>query len=323
MSLNQELADLLHSLAALMELRGENQFKVIAFQKVSRIIRESNIDFKKCMEEGKLCDIEGIGKGSQQIIEEYIQTGKSSVFEEVAASVPAGLVPLMSIEGLGPKTINLLWKERGVTSLEELEKLITSGGITGVKGIGAKKIETIRAGIETYRKRVAEGPINRRAGIMEALVPAEELIVHIRAIPGILRAEMAGSLRRRRETIADIDFVGAVKDMDATDKIMSAFTRIPSVVQVIVTGPSKTSVKIANGMQLDLRLVPEENFGAALLYFTGSKEHNVKIRGLALKKKMTLNEWGLYKLDEYEKATKETAKPPALAGGGNGISRTE
>src|SRR6186997_2766849 len=134
MSLNQELAELFHSLAALMELRGENTFKVLAFQKVSRIIRESSIDFRKCMEEGKLCDIEGIGKGSQQIIEEFIQTGKSSVFEEVAASVPAGLVPLMSIEGLGPKTINLLWKERGVTSLEELQKMLAGGGLTGVKG---------------------------------------------------------------------------------------------------------------------------------------------------------------------------------------------
>jgi DNA polymerase (family 10) len=320
MSLNQELAELFHSLAALMELRGENVFKVIAFQKVARIIRESSLDFKKCMEEGKLCDIEGIGKGSQQIIEEYIQTGKSSVFEEIAATVPAGLVPLMSIEGLGPKTINLLWKERGVTSLEEMEKQITSGALAGVKGIGAKKIETIRAGIESYKNRAATGPIDRRTGIMEALVPADELITRVRAIPGVIRAEIAGSLRRRRETIADIDFVGAVKDMDATGPIMASFIKLPGVVQVMVTGPSKTSVKIANGMQVDLRLVPEENFGAALLYFTGSKEHNVKIRGLALKKKMTLSEWGLYKLDEYEKAKKEVAKPPALAGG---ISRTE
>src|SRR5215217_1805345 len=118
MSLNQELSDLFQNLASLMELRGENTFKVIAFQKVSRIIRESNIDFRKCMEEGTLCDIEGVGKGSQQIIEEYINTGKSTVFEEVAAAVPRGLIPLMSIEGLGAKTINLLWKERGITSLE-------------------------------------------------------------------------------------------------------------------------------------------------------------------------------------------------------------
>jgi DNA polymerase (family 10) len=320
MSFNQELADLFQSLSALLELRGENVFKVIAFQKVGRIIRESNIDLKKCMEEGKLCEIEGIGKASQQIIEEYIQTGKSSVFEEVAASVPRGLVPLMSIEGLGPKTINLLWKERGITSLDELEKTLTSGALSGVKGLGAKKIETIRAGIEAYKTRAAGGEVTRRTGIMEALVAGEALLEGVRGLKGVLRAEVAGSLRRRRETIADIDIVGAVKEMSDTTPIMSAFTKLEGVVQTIVTGASKTSVKIANGMQVDLRLVPEENFGAALLYFTGSKEHNVKIRGLALKKKMTLSEWGLYKLDDYEKAKKEVAKPPALAGG---ISRTE
>src|SRR3954470_5638329 len=117
MSLNSELSELFATMSSLMELRGENVFKVIAFQKVSRIIRESNLDLKKCLEEGTLCDIEGIGKGSQQIIEEFIQTGKSSVFEEVTSSVPAGLVPLMSIEGMGAKTVNMLWKERGITSL--------------------------------------------------------------------------------------------------------------------------------------------------------------------------------------------------------------
>src|SRR4051812_48361014 len=118
MSLNRELSDLFHTLSALMELKGENVFKVIAFQKVGRIIRDSNLDFRRCMEEGKLDEIEGIGKASCQIIEEYIKSGKSSVFEEISASVPAGLVPLLSIEGLGPKTINVLWKERNITSLE-------------------------------------------------------------------------------------------------------------------------------------------------------------------------------------------------------------
>src|SRR3954468_19766138 len=162
MSLNQELSDLFASLAALMELRGENVFKVIAFQKVSRIVRESNIDFKKCMEEGKLCDVEGIGKGSQQIIEEYISTGKSTVFEEITASVPKGLVELMQIEGLGPKGINQLWKERGITSLAELETALNEGKLAGLKGLGEKKLETIRKGIENYKQQAAAGPIVRR-----------------------------------------------------------------------------------------------------------------------------------------------------------------
>src|SRR5215510_1601917 len=168
MALNQQLADLFQSLASLMELKGENQFKVIAFQKVSRIIKESNIDFRKCMEEGTLCDVEGIGKSSQQIIEEYINSGKSTVLDEMTKEVPQGLVALMQVEGLGAKTINLLWKERGITSLEEMEKAIASGKLEGVKGIGAKKIETIKSGIAAYKAKAAGGDVNRRVGILEA-----------------------------------------------------------------------------------------------------------------------------------------------------------
>src|SRR3954447_677329 len=212
MALNHELSELFHSLSALMELKGENVFKVIAFQKVSRILRELNIDLKRCIEEGKLCEIEGIGKASQQIIEEFVETGKSTVYEEVAKSVPPGLVPLMSIEGLGPKTINLLWKERGITSLEAMEKAIADGTLAGVRGIGAKKIDTIKAGIESYKQRAADGTVARRIGIGEALEPGEELVARVRKLSGIVRAEMAGSLRRRRETIADLDIVGSVKD---------------------------------------------------------------------------------------------------------------
>ncbi len=313
MSLNSEIADLFASLAALMELRGENTFKVIAFQKVSRIVREMNFDLRECLQNNTLCDIEGIGKTSQQIIEEFISSGKSTVFEEIAASVPKGLVLLLTLEGLGPKTIHMLWKERGITSLEELENAINSGALIGIKGIGEKKIETIRRGIEACKLRAADGKsAPRRTGIGEVLHPAEELLERVRKLPGVVRAEIAGSLRRRKETIADIDFVGAVDDPSLAHGILEQFTKSPGIVQILGQGGSKASVKIGNGMQVDLRIVPTENFGAALLYFTGSKEHNVKIRGLALKKKMTLNEWGLYKLSEYEKAKKETAKAPPI-----------
>lgn len=313
MSLNHELSDLFHSLSALMELKGENVFKVIAFQKVGRILRDLNIDLKRCIEEGKLCDIEGIGKGSQQIIEEYVETGKSTVFEEIAATVPAGLVPLMQIEGLGPKTINLLWRERGITSLDLLENALASGEIKTLKGMGEKKIASIRKGIDDYKARVAGGDssVPRRIGIAEADVQAIPLVEWIRTLPQIKRAQIAGSLRRRRETIGDVDLIAAVRDMSEGQAVAEAFTKAPGVIQVMVCGPSKCSVKVANGMQVDLRIVPEANFGAALMYFTGSKDHNVKVRGLAQKKGMTLNEWGLYKLDEYEKAEKEIAKPPA------------
>src|SRR4029078_3383 len=137
----------------------------------------------------------------------------------------------------------------------------------------------------------------------------ESLVENLRKVKGVVRAEIAGSLRRRRETIGDVDIVAAAKSEDAA-AISKAFVDLPGVIQTIVAGQSKTSVKIANGMQVDLRIVPEENFGASMQYFTGSKEHNVKLRSLALKKKMTLNEWGLYKLDGFEDAPKEMAKPP-------------
>lgn len=314
MALNRELADLFHALSAMMELRGDNVFKVIAFQKVGRILRELNIDLKKCIEEGKLCEIEGVGKASQQIIEEYVQTGKSTVYEEIAVSVPPGLVPLMQIEGLGPKTINLLWRERNITSLDELEKALDSGAVATLKGMGEKKIATMRAGIADYKARIAGGgdAMARRAGIAEAQVQATPLLQALRELSQVERAEIAGSLRRRKETIGDLDLIAAVADMSAGDFVSKAFVQMPGVIQVMVCGPSKCSVKVANGMQVDLRIVPNECFGAALMYFTGSKEHNVKVRGLALKKKLTLNEWGLYKLDEYDKSVKEIAKLPAV-----------
>src|SRR3954447_6916363 len=196
MSLNDEISELFHNLSALMELKGENLFKVIAFQKVGRIVRELNIDLRKCMEEEKLCDIEGIGKGSQAIIEEYIQTGKSSVFAEVSATVPPGLVPMMSIEGLGPKTIHLLWKQLNITSTDELSKAIESGRLAGIKGMGEKKIASIKKGLDDYLSRAADGtPVQKRTGIAEALEVAEPLVRRVRKILGVSRAEIAGSLR--------------------------------------------------------------------------------------------------------------------------------
>lgn len=313
MSLNTELSDLFANLASLMELKGESVFKVIAFQKVGRIIGEMNFDLKKCVEENTLCQIEGIGKSSQQIIEEYINTGKSTVFEEISASIPKGLGELLRIEGLGPKTIHMLWKERNITSLAELKKAIESGGLRDLKGIGPKKIAAIESGIAAYELRAAGASVGgtHRVGIMEALGSAEGILEQVRKIPGVGRAEIAGSLRRKKETIADVDIVCSPA-RGAQGGILSAeFAKMAGVVQVLGQGPTKTSVKIGNGMQVDLRLVPAENFGAALLYFTGSKEHNVKIRGLAQKKNLTLNEWGLYRLEEYDRAEKQTAKPPA------------
>jgi DNA polymerase (family 10) len=305
MSLNQELAELFANMASIMELKGENVFKVVAFQKVSRIIREMNFDLKKCVEENTLCEIQGIGKSSQQIIEEYIKSGKSSVYEEISATIPKGLGELLRIEGLGPKTIHMLWQEREITGLPELKKAIASGGLAGLKGIGEKKIAAIEAGIAAHEARASGAAVGgtHRVGIMEALGPAEELLSRVRKIPGVEKAEIAGSLRRRKETIADVDIVAV---SDHAESVGAAFAKLTGVVQVLGQGATKTSVKIGNGMQVDLRVVPKKSFGAAMVYFTGSKEHNVKVRGLALKKGLTLNEWG------FQKVNDERAKSPTV-----------
>ena len=193
MSLNAELSTLFANFAAMMELKGENVFKVIAFQKVGRILKEMNIDLRKCVEEGKLCEIEGIGKSSQQIIEEYIETGKSSAYEDLAKSVPPGLAPMLQIEGLGPKTINLLWNTLNITSLDELTKAIGDGKLAGLKGMGEKKIAAILKGIESFKSRLsADGTGVRRIGIADAMEQALPLVEAVRKIAGVARAEIAG-----------------------------------------------------------------------------------------------------------------------------------
>jgi DNA polymerase (family 10) len=263
-------------------------------------------DIRKLCQEGKLAEVEGLGASSCKIITEFVDTGRSTDFDEVAASVPPGLLPLLDIPGLGPKTIALLWKERGVTNLEELVKAIEGGALAGLKGIGVKKIDSIKQGI-ALRAQAAQ-----RMGIVDALPIAQSLVERLRSLKQVEQAEIAGSLRRRRETIGDVDLICSLKDLSLGADVSAAFVQFPEVERILGQGNTKASVLTAGGLQVDLRIVPQENFGAALLYFTGSKDHNVKLRGRALGMGLTLNEWGLYKLDEYDKAAKKIAEAPPV-----------
>jgi DNA polymerase (family X) len=304
MSLNTDLSDLFRTFAALMDIKGESAFKAIAFSKVSRILKDMTIDLEEACRNGTLKDLEGIGPSSQRIIEQFIKTGSCKDFDEVAASVPAGLIPMLEIPGLGPKTISLLWKERKVTCVEELIAAIEKGTLDGLKGIGEKKIEAIRQGIAVRAQ--ASG----RVGIVAALEIGQAMLEPLRKLPAISRAEFAGSLRRRCETIGDVDIVCALKNPSDGESVSAAFVKFPLVDRILGQGTTKSSVLTKGGMQVDLRIVPTENFGAALQYFTGSKDHNTRLRGLAQDKKMTLNEWGLYKLEEYDRSEKKPGFPP-------------
>lgn len=309
MSLNQELSGLFSAMAAIMDIKGESVFKSIAFSKVSRLLKDMTFDIRKAFNEGTLKEIEGIGDSSRKVIEEYIQTGRSSDYESLASSVPPGLIPMLQVPGLGPKTIALFWKQRDIINLEQLVKAIDEGKLAGLKGVGEKKIEAIKQGI-ALRSQAAG-----RMGIIDAMPIAESLVERLRQMKQVKTVEIAGSLRRRRETVGDVDLVCSLKDgadESGGAEVTAAFVAFPEVERILGQGNTKASVLTPGGLQVDLRIVPAENFGAALLYFTGSKDHNVKLRGRSLDKEMTLNEWGLYKLEDHEKAEKKTGSPPKL-----------
>ncbi|MDB5297273.1 MAG: to polymerase beta family protein, partial [Phycisphaerales bacterium] len=306
MSLNQDLSDLFLNFARVMELKGETVFKVIAFQKVGRILGDMTDSVRDAYDRGELDKIEGVGESSRRIIAEYVRTGRSSEYDEALAGVPAGLLPMLDIPGLGPKTVALFWREKGVTSIEQLVKAIEDGSLKGLKGVGDKKLQAIKEGIALRAQS------SGRLGIVEALPIAAALVERLRALPEVARADYAGSLRRQRETIGDVDLVCSGRRSADAEAVLAAFVAFPEVQKVLAHGGTKASVVTAGGLQVDLRVVPGDCFGAALLYFTGSKAHNVKIRGLAQDAGLTLNEWGLYDLVAFEAAPKKAGEPPHL-----------
>lgn len=305
MSTNQALANLFKTAASVMEIRGEPVFKSIAFSKVSRLLEDMSVDVAKAVEDGSIATLTGIGKSSRKIIEDFVRTGSSPDVEEIKASIPAGLIPMLAIPSLGPKTIALFWRLRNITSIDQLKIAIETGQLEGIKGIGEKKIQSIKDGIELLAS------IGGRKGLVDVLPLAMSMLQQVRQLPGIERAEIAGSLRRWKETIGDVDIVASTASDDAGMTITQAFTQFPQVTKVLGQGQTKASVLTQAGVQVDLRIVSDKHFGAAIQYFTGSKEHNVKLRGLSQNQQMTLNEWGLYKLDDYDKSEKQTGKPPA------------
>ncbi len=307
MTIQQTLVSLFKIAAAVMEIKGEPVFKAIAFSKVSRLLDDPGIDIKAAVEDGSIATMPGIGKSSRQIIEDVVKTGTSTDINELIASIPGGLIPMLQIPSLGPKTIALLWRERNITSVEQLSVAIDKGELAGIKGVGEKKIATIKEGIAM----LAQAGIRR--GILDVLRVALDLLEQVRKLPGVQRAEIAGSMRRWKETVGDVDIVCGAAPKVLGEDLTAAFTKFSAVEKILGQGTTKASVIVADGLQVDLRIVPDENFGAAIQYFTGSKEHNVKLRGLALDTGLTLNEWGLYKLDDYEKTKKETGKPPTIA----------
>ena len=288
------MAEILVEIGTLLELKGENPFKTRAYLKGARIIEGLNEPLKKLVAEERLGELKGIGDALQQKITELVTTGKLKYYDDLKASVPAGLVAMLDIPGLGPKKIIALNKHLGVDSVEKLEAACKSGKVAELDGFGEKTQTKLLDGI-AHRRLYA-----LRSRLDDALSVAEPVLDSLRQHPDVIRCSTAGSLRRWRETIGDVDFLVSSKQ---PANIIEYFVAQPGILSVSAKGDTKASVILQGGIQADLRVVTDEEFPFALAYFTGSKEHNIVMRQRAIARGLRLNEYGLFK------STEETRDP--------------
>ncbi len=292
MKLDQkEVAALLKEMAVLLELQGENPFKVRAYENASRIIEGLSGDLEEMVKTGEIMKIKGIGSGIAEKIKTLMETGHMPEYEELKQKTPAGLIEMLKIPGMGPKKIKAVWEKLGITTIGELEYACKENRLADLPGFGVRTQEKILQGIELLKK------FKERHLINEARAEAELLYQAIKDFPGVIRSQIAGSLRRWKETVKDIDIVASARDEDRM-KIMDHFTSLPSVETVVAKGETKSSVVLKAGMNADLRIVSDEQFPYALHHFTGSKEHNIAMREHAIKLGLKMNEYGLFRGDE-------------------------
>lgn len=300
-----EIADVLDEIGLLLELKGENPFKVRAYQTGARALEGiEEAELKRLVEANELQSVKGVGEALAKKIAELYTTGRLEFFEKLKASVEPGLVELLEIPSLGPKKIIALHTKLGVTSIATLTAACEAGTVAALPGFGAKTQEKILAGIknrETY---------GRRHLWWDAAEVAEPIVTGLRKLPQVTRAESAGSLRRGMETVGDLDFIVAAREVAP---VVDWFVSMPGVKEVTAKGETKASVRFDNGLQADLRIVPDEQFPFALHHFTGSKDHNVQMRQRALARGLSLSEWGLLPAEGEgtvkEKAGRAVAKP--------------
>ena len=282
---NPEIAGVFETLAILLELDGANPFRVRAYREGARVVAaEAEPLADKVDEAGAIEALPGIGKDLAQKIRDLVKTGSTALLEELKAKFPPGLIELTGVQGLGPKRVRAVYDELGVKSRADLERAARAGKLRGLPGFGEKLEQKIIHALEHSQ------PDLGRTLLAGAWPVAEAIAARLRKVAGVEEVELAGSFRRRRETIGDLDVLVCGTNAEA---VMTAFASDPSVAEVLGQGETKSSVRLKSGLQVDLRLVPRESFGAALLYFTGSKAHNIELRRIAIEKGLSLNEYGL------------------------------
>jgi DNA polymerase (family 10) len=291
-----EVAEILVNIGTLLELKGENPFKTRAYHNAARTIETLSEPLDKLIAEDRLGEIKGIGEALQEKITTLVTIGRLPYYEDLRASVPKGLVDMLEISGLGPKKLRALNKELGIENLEQLEQACKDGKVAALAGFGEKTQQNILDGI--HRRR-AYATRHLYAG---AILVAEPLLDALRDHPDVIRCSTAGSLRRNKEIIGDIDLLASSKK---PTEVIEYFASLPGILNVIAKGDTKTSVLLEGGIQADLRVVSDAEFPFALAYFTGSKEHNIVMRQRAISRGLRLNEYGLFK-------SKEETRDPLL-----------
>lgn len=289
---NFEIAARFAAIADMLEILGEGGFRSVSYQRAARILEDLPQDAADLVARRRLGEIPGIGEALAEKIEEYVRTGRIAYHEELRTSLPPGLLQLLDVPGLGPKKVRVLWQEVGVSDLDTLQKAAETHRLRRIKGFGEKTEENILRGIRLVREGQSRILLSVAASV------ADRVLEHLRANASVDRASAAGSLRRMRETVGDIDLLVAAEDRES---VVRAFTSMSGVREVVAAGDTKATVRYDAGerlVQLDLRILDPDSWGAGLLYFTGSKDHNIRLRGMAVDRDLKLNEYGLFRDEE-------------------------
>ena len=287
---NPEIAHTLEEVADILEIRNSNPFRIRAYRNAVRTVETLTVPLRRWVEEKRpLTDLPGIGKEMANHIQEMVETGTLGFRDELLAEVPRSLIELMRLPGLGPKKAKRIWDDLQVGSVDEVEAAAKEGRIAALPGFGAKSQEKILAGIAEYRQH------GSRFLLPEAERSVEPLLAYLRETPEVERLEVAGSYRRRKETVGDIDLLAIASE---PVPVMERFRGYAQVDKILMAGDTRSTVVLGSGLQVDLRVVPADCYGAALVYFTGSKEHNVKLRRRAVEKGLRISEYGVFQVHE-------------------------
>jgi DNA polymerase (family 10) len=288
---NQEIAKIFNEIAGLLEIKNDNPFRIRAYRRAALNVEGLTRNVED-LSEDELLEVPGVGKELAAKIAEYIKTGNIAAHEELKKEIPQIVLDLESVPGLGPKTAILLHEKLHIKSIDELAKLAEEHKLAGLRGIKGKTEENILKGIGMLRRGQERSPLGK------VLPIAQDLVDQLRLKAPLTRIDIAGSLRRWKDTIKDIDILAM---SDNPKEVMRVFVHLPHVKEVIMQGPTKSSVVIKEGLQVDLRVVEKESYGAALAYFTGSKEHNIRLREMAVKRGLTINEYGIFRVKDNTK----------------------